>query len=216
MPTTGRLASLEWAVASLPMPGEMVSGDQHLVLEVPSGALVAVIDGIGHGLEAARAAKRCVATLAGGAGVGVIPLVRRCHEALIGTRGVVMSLASIDVRESTITWLAVGNVAGVLVRANAQAAPREESLLARGGVLGLTLPLLHASMTSLVRGDVIVLATDGIRQGFAPSIEPKLSPGQLARRILNEHARQTDDALVMAVRYLGEADGADEPGGAAR
>ena len=212
MPTTGRLTSLEWAVASLPMPGEAVSGDQHLVHEVPSGALVAVIDGIGHGPEAANASRRCVETLVNGAGIGVLPLVRRCHEALIGTRGVVMSVAAIDARDATLTWLAVGNVAGVLVRANPQAVPREETLLVRGGVVGLTLPLLHASMTSMVRGDVIVLTTDGIRQGFVPSIETKLSPAQLARRILDEHARQTDDALVMVLRFLGETERA---GGAA-
>jgi negative regulator of sigma-B (phosphoserine phosphatase) len=203
MPTTGRLASLEWAVAGLPMPGETISGDQHLLHEVPTGALVAVVDGIGHGPEAEMAAKRCTDTLARHAGVGVLSLVRRCHDALIGTRGVVMSLASIDARDDTLTWLAVGNVAGLLVRANPQAVPREESLLARGGVLGLTLPLLHASMTSMVRGDTIVLATDGVRQGFTESIALNLTPAQLARRILNEHARMTDDALVMVVRYHG-------------
>jgi negative regulator of sigma-B (phosphoserine phosphatase) len=203
MPTTGRLACLEWAVAGLPMPGETVSGDHHLVHETPTGALLAVVDGIGHGPEAAAASRRCTTTLARDAGRTMLSLVRGCHDALVGSRGVVMSVASIDARDDTLTWLAVGNVAGVLVRANPQAVPRAEMLLARGGVVGMTLPLLHASMTSIVRGDLIVLATDGIRHGFEEAIATNLSPGQLARRILNEHARTTDDALAMVVRYTG-------------
>ena len=44
---------LEWGVAAQALPGEAISGDRHVMQAFPSGALVAVIDGLGHGEEAA-------------------------------------------------------------------------------------------------------------------------------------------------------------------
>ena len=63
---------------------------------------------------AARCAARDV--LARHAEDSVILLVDRCHERLRSTRGVVMSLASFDARESIMTWIGIGNVAGLLLR----------------------------------------------------------------------------------------------------
>jgi len=47
------------------------------------------------------------------------------------TRGVVLSLASIDPAHGMMTWLGVGNVQGVLMRANAKNGNGQESLLLR-------------------------------------------------------------------------------------
>src|SRR5437773_929428 len=80
----------------LTLPGETESGDLHLVKSVGSGVLAAVVDGLGHGAEAASAARAAVAVLERHAGESPLPLLQRCHRALIGTRGVVLSLAFFD------------------------------------------------------------------------------------------------------------------------
>ena len=54
---------VEWSVRSRSLPGETFCGDRCLVMEVWEGVLVAVIDGIGHGEEDARAAKCAVETI---------------------------------------------------------------------------------------------------------------------------------------------------------
>src|SRR5438132_6905050 len=61
--SVGAPALIEWGVASLALPGEAESGDRHLVKPVGTGVLVAVVDGLGHGAEAASAAKAAVAAL---------------------------------------------------------------------------------------------------------------------------------------------------------
>jgi GTP cyclohydrolase III len=58
-----RSALIDWAVATLALPGEAESGDLHLVTSVASGVLVAVADGLGHGVEAATAARAAVTAL---------------------------------------------------------------------------------------------------------------------------------------------------------
>jgi negative regulator of sigma-B (phosphoserine phosphatase) len=188
------------------MRGEQASGDAHVVLARRTGSLIAVVDGIGHGIGAAEAAKAASLAIARHQASGAIALVRRCHEALIGTRGVVMSMAIVDQVDDTLTWLGVGNVSGVLCRSDPAATPRREEMFARGGVVGLQLPLLQASVAALAPGDVVVMATDGVRHGFADAFSTRESPSVVAKRILREHGRDTDDALVLVARYLGRRD----------
>jgi hypothetical protein len=158
---------------------------------------------LGHGEAAASAARRAAETLAKHRHLSVIALVRQCHQELIGTRGVVLSVAAFNVADDTMSWLGVGNVQGVLVRADPRALVRHESILVRGGVVGLQLPALQAMVTDIAPGDLVVFATDGIRPDFAGRLDGALPAQRLADHILNTYARGTDDALVLAARYCG-------------
>jgi len=197
------LLQLEYGVSSVPAPGEVESGDLHLVSTIPGGTLIAVVDGSGHGPEAALAARSAIATIEGHRREGVIPLVRRCHERLKGTRGVVMSLASIDGIESTVTWLGVGNIEGVLVRTSASVDPSVETIFLRPGVVGYRLPPLQAVITPIAAGDLLILTTDGIRNDFTYHFSPEDSPDKIADYILSNFRKGTDDGLVLVARYLG-------------
>jgi phosphoserine phosphatase RsbX len=197
---------IEWAVAELVLPGQTESGDRYLVTPTPDGALVAVVDGLGHGAEAAEAAKAAVRSLERHAHEPIIPLIRNCHRSLAGTRGVVMSVAAFDARAETVTWVGVGNVEGVLLRAQATTPLGRESLLLRGGVVGVHLPALAAAIFPVTRGDELIFATDGIRGDFV--VRPLTGgdgPQQLADGILATWGTRTDDALVLVARYLGPA-----------
>src|SRR5712691_8947347 len=198
--------SLEWGVAELVLPGQTESGDRYVVTSTPDGSLVAVVDGLGHGAEAAEAAKAAVRSLERHAHEPIIPLIRDCHRSLAGTRGVVMSVAAFDARAETMTWVGVGNVEGVLLRAQAAVSPRRESLLMRGGVVGGHLPRLAARIVPVMRGDTLILATDGVRNDFVTTPIPHGDPPQeLADSILAAWGTKTDDALVLVARYLGPA-----------
>lgn len=181
----------------------MVSGDQHLVQAFPNGILVAVVDGLGHGGEAAAAAKIAIATLEVFAQQPVTVLVRRCHDALAQTRGVVMSLASFNTSDQTLTWIGVGNVVGLLIRARPSRPLPQESVLLRGGVVGYQLPLLNAAVIPVLVGDTLIFATDGIDSNFTDGIFLGDSPQRLATRILAQHGKGTDDALVLVARWTG-------------
>src|SRR5438094_844454 len=75
---------IEWAVAELVLPGQTESGDRCLVTAPSEGGLVAVVDGLGHGAEAAGAAKAAVSSLERHAQEPIIQLIRRCHRSLAG------------------------------------------------------------------------------------------------------------------------------------
>jgi serine/threonine protein phosphatase PrpC len=203
---------IEYGVAQLALPGEAESGDLHVVQPVGRGVLVGVADGLGHGAEAAAAARAAVATLRDHGRESLLPLLQRCHRALVGTRGVVMSLAFFQGADATMTWVGVGNVEGVLLYTNhptrpappaGPARPARTSLVTRGGIVGSELPQLRAEVISIAPGDTLIVATDGVKDGFADGVGTATPPQQLADQILARFCKGTDDALVLVARYLG-------------
>jgi negative regulator of sigma-B (phosphoserine phosphatase) len=194
---------LEYGLAKDAHGGEGESGDLHMVCCNQNGVLIAVIDGIGHGEEAAEVARIAAALLRGSVDEPVISLVERCHEKLKGTRGVVLSLAFVSLEQKMMTWIGVGNVQGVLVRADTQKGNPQESLLLRAGVVGSKLPFLQASVLPVSLGDTIVFATDGIQSDFSAGLSAKENPQRAADRILNKFRNNNDDALVLVARLTG-------------
>lgn len=200
---------IEWSVASLPRRGEVESGDCSVVKFAGDEVLAAVVDGVGHGEEALAAARLVTDILQEFSGQqSLTELMNKCHEKLRGTRGAVASMAILNVSSSTLTWLGVGNIEGQLLRSEFRFAESsvkvQETLLLRGGVLGHRLPHLISTTVSLNYGDLLVFATDGVRPDFAGGIYNSSSVQRMAQSILDHFALGTDDALVLAVRYLHE------------
>lgn len=196
--------ALDWGVATAPLAGESASGDTHVVRAFPAGVLVAVIDALGHGAGAAQAARLAADTLAQYAAEPPEELVHRCNHVLRGTRGVVMSLASIDWREHVMTWIGVGDVAGVLMAVPAPGATArlETTLLTRGGIVGAgDTPPARPWKIPLVAGDTLIFATDGIRRDFTAGGTTMRAPQAMAEELLRKYQKGTDDALVLVARY---------------
>jgi len=198
---------IDWGVAASTLPGQTQSGDLHLVKPVPTGVLIAVVDGLGHGAEAATAARTAVSTLSEHASESVLALLERCHWALKGSRGAVMSLAFADRQQDTLTWVGVGNVECILLHADAAPArgSARAGLVTPGGIVGSELPQVRAQVIPIAAGDVLILATDGVREGFSDGLQFDAPPQQLAEHILSRHGKGTDDALVLVARYRGGA-----------
>lgn len=194
---------VEYGVAKFVLPGQDECGDHYLVRCNQNRVLIAAIDGIGHGEEAADVARTAGSILQAGLDEPLISLVERCHEKLRGTRGVVLSLAALDPLHGMMTWLGVGNVQGVLVRTDAAKGNAKEALLLRPGVLGSQLPPLQATVLPIAREDTLFFATDGIRGDFAGSLIALENPQRAANRILEHHRSGIDDALVLVVRLTG-------------
>src|SRR5262249_9522277 len=149
----GDYMAVEYGVPSRPMRGEIESGDLYAVIPRPTGVLIAVLDGLGHGYEAAVAAKKAVVTLTAQGQQPVAVLVRLCHQALIRTRGVAMCLASLEWRGDTMTWSSVGNVAAVLLRRDDVGRLEREHIFMRNGVVGHRLPPLRVTTIAIQKGD---------------------------------------------------------------
>lgn len=201
MTTTVWPPTLDWGVVSSPHPGEQECGDTYLVCQVGGSVLVAVIDALGHGSEAAEVSRAAVAALAHHVDRPLVEVVEACHESLRGSRGVALTLVSVG--PACLTWLAVGNVEGVLARRDG----RRAYVVQRGGVVGDRLPALRVATQEVGAGDVLMLATDGVAPGFAGAVDAGTlpdAPQAIASEVHRAFATGGDDALVLATRFVTE------------
>jgi negative regulator of sigma-B (phosphoserine phosphatase) len=195
-----KAAGLEWSTAAATMPGETESGDRYWAGAVANGMMFAVIDGLGHGRAAATASDIAIATLEQHVGDPLIELLRRCHEALRGTRGVAMSLAVFNTEDAMLTWIGVGNVEGTLLR---RAGLPSDKLLLRNGVVGIHLPTLREGELPVKPGDILTMVTDGVTDERPLRVAMDGRIESMAHGILSSAGKGTDDALVLVARYRG-------------
>jgi hypothetical protein len=194
---------VEWSVVTRCRRGESTSGDLAVVSPGRDGTLVAGIDGLGHGSEAARAARRAAEVVRETATGDLVYLINRCHDALRGTRGAAISLAFVSAVMSELTWVGVGNVEGRLLSGDPSATRPKGSLALERGVPGHELPALRTATLGVRPGDVLVLASDGIEATFADTPDISGSPQAISERIVTAYWKHSDDALVVTLRYLG-------------
>lgn len=185
-------------------------GDQWVVAEREGGTLFGVIDGLGHGGEAATAAGSAAEILTRNAPAPLDGLLVLCHEALAATRGAAITLALTDLEGHWLRWLGVGNVTGFLVRSRTPTTLGQGQLaaLVLGGIVGFQLPVLRVpEPVETHPGDLLILATDGVKLGLGPGSRLSGPISRLACDLLDRNATPADDALVLAARQRGDTTG---------
>ena len=113
-PPGSERGGIEVGVVNLPLAGEEVCGDAWAVEERPGRTVVLMVDGLGHGLLAADAAREAVASFREHASEGPERILRAAHESLRKTRGAAMAVASLDRDRREVRFAGVGNIAGVI------------------------------------------------------------------------------------------------------
>jgi negative regulator of sigma-B (phosphoserine phosphatase) len=201
----GRLGPIEWATAGRPRPGEHVCGDQSIAVGIGGGAaLFGVLDGLGHGPAAANAAIAAAEALKNARGERVEVLVQLCHRVLGGTRGAAMTLAHIDFEAGQVNWTGVGNVSANLVAKGASGIQVRSSARLAAGIVGYRIPEISpAQVVSIRTGDLLIIASDGIAEDHLDHIDFAASATVIAEQILGKHAKESDDAMVLAARHRG-------------
>ena len=129
--------------------------------------------------------------------------LRAAHQRLQGTRGAATTIARIDPTASSLEIAGAGNVQGVLVPPRARGVRRFASTPFVLGSAGMRAPTFRVERTSRVRGDTIILYTDGISSRADVAAEATAfgeHPVAIAERIARSHSRAGDDVLVIVAR----------------
>jgi phosphoserine phosphatase RsbX len=201
----GRLGPIEWATAGRPRPGEHVSGDRSVATGIgDAAALFAVLDGLGHGPDAASVAMSAAEALERNCGERVEVLVRLSHRVLSGTRGAAMTLARVDFEAGQLHWTGVGNVCANLIAKTAAGIQVRSSARLAAGIVGFRIPEIAPPQVVPIRiGDLIVITSDGIADDYLEYLDFAAPATTIAEHILTKHAKENDDAMVLAARHRG-------------
>lgn len=174
---------------SLPMPGETANGDRAFCRTEGPQTLIAVVDGLGHGPEAANAAQAAADTLqTAPLDAPLIETMQSLHDRLRGTRGAAATICVL--RSGEIDVCAVGNVE---IRSPDSRLP----LIFSAGILGSRVNKFHVCRATLPARARFVLFSDGISSRASIEDMRKLTPEAACDAIMRNYRRKEDDATVL-------------------
>jgi phosphoserine phosphatase RsbX len=191
--------SITWGAVCRAKQGQSISGDVYVVREyAEQQVLISIIDGLGGGIEAERAARLAAQLLEQHPDYPLQDLIRRSHTALHSTRGAVIGILRLEQASSQATYVGVGNI-GTQVYSRQPIKP-----ISKNGILGFRLPTLLELRYIYDPGDIFVLYSDGVSASFAQDskIDIKQPPQRIAEQILETYGKHSDDATVVAVKTV--------------
>lgn len=192
-------APFAWGGLSVPMHAGDANGDAWAVRAGQDRLTLMMVDGLGHGPEAAKAAAAALDAFDEGFADEVLGVVARAHAAMRGTRGGSLAVARLDRGARRLEFCGVGNVTARVL------GPGARRLVTRVGTLGLApaAPRVKVDVHPWSAGATLLLHTDGVREHFDSEPYEKLlslHPTVLAALVQRDHARGRDDAAVAAIR----------------
>jgi anti-sigma regulatory factor (Ser/Thr protein kinase) len=185
-------------VVCLPVHGEEESGDSWAVEMVGGTQVVMLVDGLGHGPQAAAAATAAMTVFREQATNPPEAILRAMHVALRHTRGAALSLAVLDRAARTAHFYGVGNVEGRIVTLTAN-----RHLLPQNGIVGQNMPRIQRATSEWPADGRLVMHSDGVSTRWRADHYPGLlarHPALLAGVIFRDCARARDDATVLVLR----------------
>jgi anti-sigma regulatory factor (Ser/Thr protein kinase) len=195
-----RPCPLACAVATRPRTVGQVNGDAFVVHHWAESTLVGVIDGLGHGQFAHRAAQTARQYVESHFDMPLDQIFRGTGRACRATRGVVMALARFDWGDGQLTFASVGNI---LVRVFPQSEPFH--FMIRRGVIGLNAPGAVVTEHRWPLDHVLVLHSDGVSAHWGWKDFPDWTDrpaAAMAQELLQAKAKDEDDATVIVVRNV--------------
>lgn len=185
---------MAYGICTRPCVGEFENGDRGVVVRRDEVILAMVVDGLGHGPKAARAAAIAVDLLENTSERDPTAIMAALNEALRGTVGAAASIIALDCLTGSISYCGVGNVATRVTGG------METRLVGIDGVLGSLRRTLRLEHACLVAGGMALMTSDGISLSFNPGTLAGLTTQDAARLLVDKHGRAHDDATALVLR----------------
>lgn len=183
---------------SLPKTGEEYCGDGWTIVQGRGRIVLFVVDGLGHGPEAAKAARAAVEAVERNAQLDAAHLLEAVHGALRSTRGAAGAVALLQPESELCTFCGVGNIS-----ASIRSPGIARSMVSHNGILGHQVRKMQEFSYPFPRGALCIAHSDGIATHWDLGSYPGLSarhPALVAAALCRDHSRGRDDATVVALR----------------
>lgn len=186
----------ECCVLCTAMEGEKLSGDSWSISG--DGRTFCVVDGLGHGMLAADAAKVAIEIFTKHSDASPAAVLERMHAAMRSTRGAAAAVAQINRDGNTLDFAGIGNISCVLLSNE-----KRQNLVSHNGTLGHQLRRVQQFSYPYNRRDLLLMHSDGLttqpKYGI-PSALLVQSPNVIAPFLFSEQLRGRDDATLMVTR----------------
>jgi hypothetical protein len=158
-----------------------------------------MVDGLGHGVQAATAAEIALITFLKHAERSAGDVVMCVHQALRSTRGAAVAVAELDHRQNSLRFCGIGNIAATVITL----AGETQHLVSLSGIAGHVMRRVQPFTYPWGRGSLLVMHSDGIGTHWSVSSLNGLAarrPDVIAGVLFRDHRRGRDDASVIVAR----------------
>lgn len=194
-----RRRDLDVGAVAVPYPGETVSGDAWALRFEPDALVIGVIDGLGHGPEAADAATAGRRAFVQTAGASPEAIIVALHDALQKTRGAAVAAARIDTAQRQVAFAGIGNIGAAIVSSAGR-----HNLVSHNGIVGGAVRRVHQFTYEWPAAPaLLVMHSDGLSERWDLERYPGAlarDPALIAGLLYRDHGRARDDATVAVVR----------------
>lgn len=184
----------------VPMHGESACGDAWAVECHSAGATFMVADGLGHGIEASRAAALAIEVLREHPEDAAIRLLERAHGRLRATRGAALAVIRHERERGEVVFAGVGNISVTVIDGESRRA-----MVSHNGIVGHNMARSEEYRYPWPRGALLVAHSDGLESRWDLAAFPGVVSHHasiIAATLYARHTRRRDDVVVMVAREM--------------
>lgn len=203
------LAALNAGAVCLPVQGEQVCGDAWAMKQYPQNTRLMVVDGLGHGPDAAAAANLAVAVFEQDVQSELEELIEHVHAALRGTRGAALAVAEVagvaesSIGQRSVRFAGLGNISGLIINGESV-----RHMVSHHGTAGLSMPKIQSFTYDWPLDGLLVLHSDGLATKWSLADYPGLAckdAALIAAVLFRDHQRLRDDSTVLVAKTASRA-----------
>lgn len=192
-----RRHDVDLGAVCVPHAFESACGDAWACRRRGSIVELLLVDGLGHGPDAAEAAGRAVAFFEQKP-LPATEMLPAMHEALRRTRGAAVAVSHMNLAAQTLRYWCVGNLSGAVIHGG-----RRQQLASQHGTLGVAMPTLQSFDYPLPGGAALVMHSDGLNTRWRLAGDPLLHrhhPSLIAGLLYRDFRRGRDDVSVLLAK----------------
>ncbi len=186
---------LEVGAICLPVATEEVCGDGWSLAQEQRRSVIMACDGLGHGPEAAHAAREARRLFQEYWTRPLPEIVEALHTGLRGTRGAALAVLEVDHQNQVVRYCGIGNIEARILIGEGQ-----RRLLSHNGIAGQKASKIQEFTYPWDENGLIVMHSDGIGTRWHLDDYPGLAlrhPSVIAGVLYRDFRHQRDDCLVM-------------------
>lgn len=197
---TGR-RRIDVKAVCVPKQSETVCGDGYEIKYHGSKIQVFFGDGLGHGPLANEAIEEARNIFRSNDSSDPSEMLRLLHRELRKTRGLVCTVASLDLQRNIWAICGIGNIMSRIYTGITY-----KNYMAYNGVVGMNIPkVLNNSEVPAEKNQRLIMCSDGIRSGWDLSKYPAIlryDNAIIAASIHKDYSRKNDDTSVLVASIL--------------
>ena len=185
----------------VPLGHEVQCGDAYAVTKTRNHVKIMLADGLGHGKHAHEAVATAHEAFVRTDELQPVEIIRHIHQQVRKTRGLVASVAVLDLKNREWKICGVGNIStrlygGIMFK----------HYTSYNGIVGLNIPnTLNETVVPAEKNQQLVMCSDGIRSRWDLSRYPSILKNDMmlvAGALFKDYTRRTDDASIFIGKVI--------------